>query len=69
MMEKISKEELLKKFRERQIKKHGGESNFKKAIESQRKVMHSHKSTNMGNNPPEKYKVEHQKKFGRAYSE
>ena len=65
----ISKEELLKKFKERQLKKHGGESNYSKALEKSKNSILNFKGTNMGNNPSDKHKVEHQKRIGRAYSE
>jgi len=64
---KVSKEELVAKFKERQIAKHGGIEKFQKHLQDTRnsigKALSSHKE------PSAKEKSEHQLRIGRAYND
>lgn len=62
---KMSKEELVARFKARQIAKYGGEKNYKRAIKEQRNRILSHKPKEYS----EKDKSDFQKRTGRGFHE
>lgn len=64
---KVSKEEVVARFKEKQIAKHGGVEKYQKHLQDTRnsisKALSSHKE------PSDKEKSEHQSRIGRAYND
>lgn len=67
MEHKVSKAEILAKFKTRQIEKFGGEKKFQSHLSSQRKSIG--KALIKAKEPNQQEKLNYQKRTGRGYNE